>query len=86
MKRARISAIALLLALALTLQVAGEYVSIQTRMVPVARLVKNLERDLKANPKSVEVRINLARLHGMAYALKTDKVPVARWRSRDEPY
>ena len=55
--------------------------------MPVARLVANLERDLKADPRNIELQINLARLHGMAYALKTDVVAAApRAGDREEPY
>jgi tetratricopeptide (TPR) repeat protein len=59
----------------------------RTREVPVARLVANLERDLKADPRNIELQINLARLHGMAYALKTEVVAAApRAGEREEPY
>ena len=59
----------------------------QTREVPVARLIANLERDLSADPRNIELQINLARLHGMAYALKTDVVAAAsRPGEREEPY
>jgi tetratricopeptide (TPR) repeat protein len=63
------------------------YVIPQTREVPVARLVANLERDLKVDPRNIELQINLARLHGMAYALKTEVVAAAaRAGDREEPY
>ena len=51
------------------------YMQADARRVPVARLVENLERRLKEDPQNVMAHINLARLHGMAYALKTDEVP-----------
>ena len=51
------------------------YVQLEIRRVPVSRLIVNLERRLKADPQNVMTHINLARLHGMAYALKTDEVP-----------
>ena len=51
------------------------YMQGDARRVPVARLVENLERRLKEDPQNVMAHINLARLHGMAYALKTDEVP-----------
>jgi hypothetical protein len=41
--------------------------------VPVARLVENLEKAIKEHPKDARLRFNLARVHAMAYALKTDK-------------
>ena len=44
--------------------------------VPVARLVNNLEMLAKQHPKDAEVRLNLARVHAMAFALKTDTAEV----------
>jgi hypothetical protein len=49
--------------------------------VPVERLVKNLEAKAKTEPKSVAVRLNLARAHGMAYASKTDTAKV--WKDKE---
>jgi tetratricopeptide (TPR) repeat protein len=49
--------------------------------VPVERLAKNLEQLAEKNPRDVQVRINLARLHGMAYALKTDTTEV--WKGKE---
>lgn len=67
---------------------AGEYVVPVTKKVPVERLVRNLERAIASEPRNIELRINLARLHGMAYALKTEEVTAVRWRSKaeEQPY
>ncbi len=46
--------------------------------VPVERLVKNLEERAEKNPRDAQVRFHLARLHAMAYALKTDTVEVQK--------
>lgn len=74
MRFLRFSAVALALAVAGASEpVAGLYGMPETKSVPVARLVANLERDLTSDPKNVRTRINLARLHGMAYALKTEE-------------
>ncbi|HEY7679632.1 MAG TPA: hypothetical protein VIC04_03875, partial [Terriglobia bacterium] len=66
----------------------GIFVGVESRLVPVDRLVQNLERELAANPKNAEVHINLARLHGMAYALKVEEVPAGGYRpeDKDKPY
>src|SRR5262249_49745535 len=40
--------------------------------VPVERLVKSLEDLAAKDEKNATVRFNLARVHAMAYALKTD--------------
>ena len=45
-------------------------------MIPVARLVENLEKIAAKKPKDAQVRFNLARAHAMAYALKTDTAQV----------
>lgn len=75
-------AVAVPLAMALVLagggtHVAGLYMRVETRRVPVDRLVQNLERQLAADPSNPRLHINLARLHGMAWALKTDTVEAA---------
>ena len=44
--------------------------------VPVERLVKNLDELAAKEPKNVQVRYNLARVHAMAFALKTDTCEV----------
>lgn len=54
------------------------YMRIETRQVPVERLIANLEREVKADPANVQSLINLARLHAMAFALKVDEFPAAQ--------
>lgn len=46
--------------------------------IPVPRLIENLEELAKKNPKDVTVRFNLARVHAMAFALKTDTTQIRR--------
>jgi len=71
-----------------TIRLSGIFVMPETRKVPIERLVTNLERALASNPKDIQTHINLARLHGMAYALKTEEATVARWphSAIEEPY
>ncbi len=66
-----------LVVLAASAHLAAIYMRMETRDVPIDRLVANLERELQANPASVQTLINLARLHAMAYALKVDAFPAA---------
>lgn len=66
-------------------RVAGIYMIPETRAVPVARLVANLERQLEAGPPTADLHIRLARLYGMAYALNADEVPVAANRVDQDP-
>ena len=79
-------------ALALTLAAGGAeigalYVRVETQKVPVERLVRNLERQLAADPQNPRLHVSLARLHGMAWALKTDTVEAAAGRSGElEPW
>ncbi|MEO2021789.1 MAG: tetratricopeptide repeat protein, partial [Pirellulaceae bacterium] len=51
----------------------GRYIRPQLDQTPVERLVKNLNEQIKKDPKSVTARFNLARVHAMAFALKTDQ-------------
>lgn len=60
------------------------YIQEDIRDVPVARLVGNLERRAETIPRDADVRINLARLHGMAYALKSNTAQVRRRENQEE--
>mgnify|MGYP006083767599 FL=1 len=51
----------------------GRYIRPQLDQTPIERLVKNLNEQIKKDPKSVTARFNLARVHAMAFALKTDQ-------------
>ena len=64
----------------------GNYEHVDIRTVPVDRLVANLEEAVKKDPKDVEALINLARVHGMAYASKSDKAEVFKARDRSGPW
>lgn len=46
--------------------------------IPVERVVANLERLARDNPKDPECQLNLARVHAMAYAQKSSRVRVYR--------
>ena len=52
------------------------YIQPQLEATPVDRLVNNLNEKLKAKPKDVQLRFNLARVHAMAFALKTDQAKI----------
>jgi hypothetical protein len=67
-----------LVLLTASVHVTAIYMRVETREVPIDRLVANLERELEANPANVQTLINLARLHAMAFALKTDEFPAAQ--------
>jgi len=53
--------------------------------VPIERLTQNLERRARENPRDVETRINLGRVHAMAYALKSETAPVLKSGNPNEP-
>jgi hypothetical protein len=54
--------------------------------VPVERLVTNLESAVKKDPKNVQALVNLARVHGMAYALKTETARVRKGQEELGPW
>ncbi len=75
------------LALVLVAGLEAIFVYQEVRKVPVARLAANLETRLASDPRNIEVRLNLARLYGMAYALRSDEVPsAARRNDVEEPW
>jgi tetratricopeptide (TPR) repeat protein len=55
---------------------AARYIRPDLEQVPVERLVENLTKEADANPKDATVRLNLARVHAMAFAQKTDTAEV----------
>jgi hypothetical protein len=59
---------------------AAIYLPVDIANVPVERVVANLERLVGERPKDVNLRVNLARVHAMAYAQKIDAIPAARSR------
>lgn len=63
--------------------VRAKYIKADLIDVPVDRLIRNLEVLARENPKDAGVRLNLARLHAMVYALKTDTAKVLRGREND---
>jgi hypothetical protein len=59
----------------------GMFARVDVQRVPVERLVTNLEEAVKKDPKNVQVLVNLARVHAMAYALKTETAEVRKDRN-----
>ncbi len=74
------------LCLLLALAALGRYARPDLEKVPVERLVTNLEEAVKKDPKSVSSLLNLARVHGMAYASKTDSAEVRKGKEEDGPW
>ncbi len=50
--------------------------------VPIERLTKNLAEQASKNPKDAGARFNLARVHAMAYALKSDTAQT--WKDKEQ--
>ena len=75
MKALALAACVLLLAVAVG---ARDFLAPQIDEVPVERVVTNLERLARDNPKDPELVLNLARVHAMAYAQKSGRVRVYR--------
>jgi hypothetical protein len=63
----------------------GRFVNVEVELVPVARLIENLEQVARDNPTSVEAQLNLGRAHGMAYAQKSDPLTVPKAYHGTEP-
>jgi hypothetical protein len=75
-RTARVVAASVVAVLSATIAARPYQVDVQN--VPVERVVANLERLVAERPKDVGLRINLARVHAMAYAEKTGTVPSGR--------
>jgi tetratricopeptide (TPR) repeat protein len=60
----------------------ARYIGPDLEITPVDRLVKNLEAQVKAKPKDIRLRFNLARVHGMAFASKAGETSI--WRGRED--
>jgi len=56
----------------------------QIESVPVERLVKNMEAKLEKDPKNPDLLFGLARIHSMAYAVKSNEVKVRK--GKDGPW
>jgi len=52
----------------------AKYARPDLEKVPIARLIENLEKAVKDDPKKPEPLLNLARAHAMAYSTKADEL------------
>jgi hypothetical protein len=66
------------LAVALGGALAARYAMPDVENVPIERVTANLRRMIEQAPTDVDLRVNLARVHAMAYARHADSVPVFR--------
>jgi tetratricopeptide (TPR) repeat protein len=63
------------------------YVTVDIQDIPITRLLANLEASRAADPGNVQHEINIARLYGMAYALRSGQVPSIKGRQeKEEPW
>src|SRR6185295_5267776 len=60
------------------LRVSAMFIRPELENVPIDRVTQNLERQVAQDPGNVRLRLNLARVHAMAWASKTQTVPVIR--------
>jgi hypothetical protein len=70
----------------LAASVQARFVSPDLERVPVERLVKNLQEVVDKEPKNVQARYNLARVHAMAYALKNDTCEINKRGTNPAPW
>ena len=54
--------------------------------VPIARLIENLEEAVKKDDKNNQLKLNLAHVHAMAYAMKSDMLEVFKGKEKDGPW
>ncbi len=66
------------LAIVATPAVWAMFVMTETENVPIDRVLANLEKRVSENPADVGTRVNLARLHAMAWATKTETATVIK--------
>lgn len=64
---------------------AGIFLMPEIEKVPVERLLKNLGEKVKKEPKDAQAVLNLARVHAMAYSLRSDDIPVNK-KTPDAPW
>jgi tetratricopeptide (TPR) repeat protein len=62
------------------------YVRPDLEQIPVERIVENLNRMVTESPANVELVINLARVHAMAYATRKTSFDVWKKRPQDGPF
>jgi len=64
------------LPLAINTTALARFIRPDIEVVPVERLAANIQAEIEKDPKNAELQLNLARLHAMAYAKKTDSTEV----------
>lgn len=77
-----LTGLAVLGVLSLAAPVQGMFIKPQLDTVPVAQLVENMEKLIQKKPDDATLTFNLARVHAMAYAKKTDSTQV--WKGKEE--
>ena len=78
MKKSKYLARSVLFSLSFTNSLQADYALADLVKIPVDRLVKNLEALVDKKPKDVRLRFNLARVHAMAFASKTEETLVQK--------
>ena len=63
----------------------GIFIEMEIENVPIERVLQNLERRAREYPRDVQTRINLGRIHAMAYASNAETAPVLKSRNPNDP-
>ena len=74
MRSTRVAVASVIAALSATLAALPAAVDVEN--VPLERVVANLERQVNEQPTDVNLRVNLARVHAMAFAHKVTRIPL----------
>ena len=82
------SSTALLAAACLWLAASADarYARVEVEKVPLDRLAKNLQEAIEKEPKNAQLVMNLARVHAMAYTIKSDEIPTRKGKPEAGPW
>jgi len=80
--RSRFAA-SLIAALCLAASAEAIFIPVEIRKVPIERLTANLSEAVRKNPKDADAMVNLARVHAMAYSLRSDELPTKAENPKD---
>jgi len=79
-----VAILALIISLVISTRSQARFLPPEIELVPVERLVKNIEAKVEQDPKNPDLLFRLARIHSMAYAVKSSQIKVQK--GKDSPW